>query len=356
MRVPALFLMLLFLPLPAFADATLPTADKPGAKDPAALGRYEGSLIVEYQGGAFDAIRLPASVLERADPERRTSSNNAVFQAQKNLDAEGRLARVAYLQPAGRSALEVLRNYEDVIKAKGGEIAYECKGDDCGGEATSGAGHGGGDVGLIDILFPAERIDADAFSNAACAVNSGRADQHYAVGRFGSDGAQTTVAVLTYAARDDLYCKAFNEHTIAIVIVVEAKSREQKMVTVSASELGGAINGSGRIALYGLLFDVDKAQLQPASTAQLEQIGHLLKNDDALELIVVGHTDNQGSVAHNLELSKRRADAVVAALTANYGIAAHRLVAQGMGNAAPVASNDSEDGRARNRRVELVKR
>src|SRR4249920_2036522 len=104
MRCYLLFLPLAFVPLLAFADATLPTADKPGAKDPAALGRYEGSLIVEYQGGAFDAIRLPASILERADPERRTSSNNAVFQAQKNLDAEGRLARAVYLQPAGRSA------------------------------------------------------------------------------------------------------------------------------------------------------------------------------------------------------------------------------------------------------------
>lgn len=355
MRISPLLLPLVFVPLLAFADATVPTADKPGAKDPAALGRYEGSLIVDYQGGAFDAIRLPVSILERAEPVHATRLNNTVFQAQKNVDAEGRLARVVYLQPVGRSPLEVLRNYQDVIKAKGGETLYECKGDDCGGEATSGAGHGGGDVGLIDILFPAEKIDADAFSNAACAVNRDRADQHYSVGRFGSDGAQTTVAVMTYVVRDDLYCKAFNERTMAIVVVVEAKSREQKMVTVSASELGTAIAGSGRIALYGILFDLDKAELKPASTAQLEQIGNLLKSDGALKLMIVGHTDNQGSVAHNLELSKRRADAVVAALTTQYAIAGDRLIAQGMGSAAPVASNDSEDGRAKNRRVELVK-
>ncbi|MEO5627076.1 MAG: OmpA family protein [Dokdonella sp.] len=355
MRISLLCLPLLFAPLLAFADATLPTVDKPGAKDPAALGRYEGSLIVEYQGGSFDEIRLPASILERAEPERRTSSNNTVFQAQKNLDAEGRLARVVYLQPIGRSPLEVLRNYQDVNTAKGGEMLYECKGDDCGGEATSGAGHGGGEVGLIDILFPAAHIDADAFGNAACAVTRDRSDQHYSIGRYGGDGAQTTVAVLTYLVRDDLYCKAFNERTMAIVVVVEAKSREQKMVTVSATELGTAIAGSGRIALYGILFDVDKTQLKPASTAQIEQIGNLLKNDDALKLMIVGHTDNQGSVAHNLELSKRRADAVVAELTTKYAIAGDRLIAQGMGSAAPIASNDSDDGRAKNRRVELVK-
>lgn len=355
MRISSSILLLAFVPLLAFADATPPTADKPGAKDPAALGRYEGSLIVEYQGGAFDEIKLPAAILGRADPERLTSANNAVFKAAKNLEAEGRLARVVYLQPAGRSPLEVLRNYEDAIKAKGGEIAYECKGEDCGGEATAGVGHGGGDEGLIDLLFPADRIDADVFSNAACGLTAIRADQRYALGRFNANGAETTVAVLTYVSKDDLYCKAFNGRTVALVVVIEAKAREQKMVVVAASELGSAIASTGKIALYGILFDTDKAQLKPASNAQLEQIGGLLKNDAALKLMIVGHTDNQGSVAHNQELAKRRADAVVAALTAQYGIAADRLIAQGMGSSAPVASNDSEDGRAKNRRVELVK-
>jgi outer membrane protein OmpA-like peptidoglycan-associated protein len=355
MRIRLHVLLLLLLPLLAHADASVPTGDKAGAKDPTGIGRYEGSLIVEHQGGAFDEIKLPASILERAAPERRTRANNAVFQAAKNLDVEGRLARVVYLQPVGRSPLEVLRNYEDVIKAKGGEIVYECKADDCGGEAGSGVGHGGGDEGLLDLLFPADRIDADAFSNAACALTSTRADQRYALGHFTTNGAETTVAVLTYVAKDDLYCKAFNDRTMALVVVVEAKPREQKMVVVPASELGSAIASSGRIALYGILFDIDRSELKPASSAQLEQIAGLLRNDAALKLIVAGHTDDQGGVAHNLELSRQRADAVIAALTTRYGIAAERLVAQGMGSAAPVASNASEEGRAKNRRVELVK-
>lgn len=80
-----------------------------------------------------------------------------------------------------------------------------------------------------------------------------------------------------------------------------------------------------------------------------------MKQDAALKLMVVGHTDNQGGAAYNLDLSKRRADTVVTSLTALHGIAADRLLAQGMGSAATPASNDDEAGRSKNRRVELVK-
>jgi len=80
-----------------------------------------------------------------------------------------------------------------------------------------------------------------------------------------------------------------------------------------------------------------------------------LQQDPKLKLYVVGHTDNVGTLASNMDLSKRRGDAVVAVLSTKYGVAAARLNAQGDGPTAPVASNDSDDGRAKNRRVELVK-
>jgi OOP family OmpA-OmpF porin len=103
------------------------------------------------------------------------------------------------------------------------------------------------------------------------------------------------------------------------------------------------------------LFDLDKAELKPESKPQVDEIAALLKDDPALKLMVVGHTDNQGAAAHNIELSKKRADAVASVLQAQYGIAADRPLALGMGSAAPVASNDTDAGRAKNRRVELVK-
>ena len=95
--------------------------------------------------------------------------------------------------------------------------------------------------------------------------------------------------------------------------------------------------------------------MKPESDAALKEIAHLLQEDPQLKLYVVGHTDNQGVLDMNLELSKRRADAVLTALTAKFGVAAARLHALGDGPSAPVASNDTEEGRSRNRRVELVK-
>lgn len=340
----------------AFADATVPTADKAGSADPAGLGRYEGAFIVEQQAKAYDEVVLPTAALTlHPDPDKRDGMNNRLLQSATQLALEGRLTRTVYVLPEGRSSLELLRNYQQLVKDKGGESLYECKAETCGGDVNYGAGHGGGEQGLINYLLPKDAIPGPAFSNGACAVEMNFGDLRYGVLRLSAGGSETHVGVLAYTARDDLYCKALNGRTVAVVVTLEAKAREQKMVTVKASEMAQAIASGGKVALYGIYFDFDKAVLKPESKPQLEEIAGLLKADGALKLVVAGHTDNQGGAAYNLDLSKKRADAVVAALVADYGVAPDRLLAQGMGSAAPVASNDDEAGRAKNRRVELVK-
>ncbi|MEO8673316.1 MAG: OmpA family protein [Tahibacter sp.] len=338
------------------ADATIPDKDVSGARDPAGLGRYAGSLIVEQQVKAYDEVTLPLSPLQpSSDENARDRMNNRIFMPQQKLSLEGKLMRTVYLLPEGRTSLEVLRNYQQLIGEKGGKTLYECKAEQCGGDIGNGADHGGGEQGLMAYVFPQEQVNQTSFSNAACSVTMDTADLLYFVGELATGGTSTRVGVLTYTANNDLYCKAFNGRAIAIVVTLEGKAREQNMVTVKASELAQSIAASGKIALYGITFDFDKADIKPESKAQLDEIGALLKADGALKLMVVGHTDNQGGAAYNMELSKKRADAVVARLVNQYGIAADRLLAQGMGSAAPLASNDSEDGRAKNRRVELVK-
>jgi outer membrane protein OmpA-like peptidoglycan-associated protein len=340
----------------ALADATVPTADKAGSADPAGLGRYEGAFIVEQQAKAYDELVLPTAALTPdPDDEKRDGMNNRLMRSASQLALEGKLTRTVYVLPAGRSSLEVLRNYQQLIQDKGGQPLYECKAENCGGDVTSGATHGGGDQGLLNYLFPKSAVTEQSFSNAACAVDMNLADLRYGVAKFSANGVDTHVAVLAFTAKDDLYCKALNERTVAIVVTLEAKAREQKMITLKASEMAQAIANGGKVAIYGIYFDFDKADLKPESRPQLDEIAGLLKADGALRLVVAGHTDNQGGAAYNMDLSKKRADAVVAALSANYGIAADRLLAQGMGSAAPVASNDDEAGRAKNRRVELVK-
>jgi OmpA-OmpF porin, OOP family len=136
-------------------------------------------------------------------------------------------------------------------------------------------------------------------------------------------------------------------------ILIETKLTQD--VVATAAVLSSGLAASGHIVVNGILFDTGKAEVKPESGAALQEIVKLLKQDAKLKLYVVGHTDNVGVLAANVELSRRRAAAIVQVLTSQYGVDAGRLLAYGDGPYAPLASNDSEDGRTLNRRVELVK-
>lgn len=136
--------------------------------------------------------------------------------------------------------------------------------------------------------------------------------------------------------------------------IVETKAMEQ-FVVADAAALGGDLKATGHVAVYGIYFDTNRSEVKPDSKPALEEIAKLLKADPALKLKVVGHTDMTGGLDANLKLSQARGEAVVQALVAQFGIAAGRLKGHGVGPLAPVARNDTDEGKARNRRVELVK-
>jgi OmpA-OmpF porin, OOP family len=135
--------------------------------------------------------------------------------------------------------------------------------------------------------------------------------------------------------------------------IVTTKDMKQE-VTADASSLSDEISKSGHVAIYGIHFDTGKAAIQPDSETVLNEIVKLLQQTPDLKLRIEGHTDNQGNAAANQALSEKRAQAVVSWLTA-HGIAVARLSAKGLGQTQPVSDNSTEDGRAKNRRVELVK-
>ena len=137
--------------------------------------------------------------------------------------------------------------------------------------------------------------------------------------------------------------------------IVETKEMQTgKIIFLNASQMDQAISETGKVALYGILFDLDKDTLKPDSKPTLDEIAKLMREKPDLKLKIVGHTDNQGTAAYNLDLSQRRAVSVVASLTGAYGIVPDRLSSEGAGLTQPVAPNDTEDGRAKNRRVELI--
>jgi OOP family OmpA-OmpF porin len=135
--------------------------------------------------------------------------------------------------------------------------------------------------------------------------------------------------------------------------VVEKEAMKQE-VTADAKFMADGISSTGHVAIYGIYFDFNKSDVKPESEPALSEIAKLLTGNPNLKVFIVGHTDNVGGIDYNMKLSQARADAVVKALTTKYKVAPQSLKAYGVGQLAPVAPNKTEEGRAKNRRVELV--
>jgi OOP family OmpA-OmpF porin len=135
--------------------------------------------------------------------------------------------------------------------------------------------------------------------------------------------------------------------------IVEKGEMEQQVVA-DAKFMAEGISSTGHVAIYGIYFDFNKSDVKPESEPALNEIAKLLSNNPNLKVFIVGHTDNVGGVDYNMKLSQVRADAVMKALTTKYKVNLQRLKAYGVGQLSPVAPNKSEEGRAKNRRVELV--
>lgn len=130
---------------------------------------------------------------------------------------------------------------------------------------------------------------------------------------------------------------------------------KQDVPVADAAALSNTLMSSGHAVVNGIFFESGKADVKPDSAAALQEIAKLMQQNPQLKLYVVGHTDNSGPLAVNIDISKQRAAAVAQVLTTKYGIARDRLWTYGDGPFSPIASNDTEQGRALNRRVELVK-
>ncbi len=236
---------------------------------------------------------------------------------------EGRVTRLSYRNPPGRSTLEILANYRQALEAAGLVVDYACTGRDAC--ASSGVGW--------------KQIPS---WNAINGLNLGAvADVRYFTGRLDHEGGTAFVSIGVNPGAHHVH-------------IVEVKAMQQGLVSVDAAKLAAALDRDGRVVVDGIFFDLDSARLQPASDAAIAEVAKLLTERPDLRLYVVGHTDSQGSFAHNQRLSAERAASVVQALASRHGVAAGRLAAHGVGPLAPAAGNGSEGGRAKNRRVEIV--
>ncbi len=185
------------------------------------------------------------------------------------------------------------------------------------------------------------------YVNAAKTIGGG------AIHEFEDGGIQyATIRV----AKDDreVWVEVYGADNGQYTVHVVEKQIMKQSVDADAAAMSGSIKETGRVAVYGVYFDTNKADLKPESEPALAEIVKMLEADEGLKLYVVGHTDNTGQFTHNVKLSQARAASVVNALVGKHGIAAARLTPFGCGPTAPVASNNTEAGKAKNRRVELV--
>jgi OmpA-OmpF porin, OOP family len=323
--------------LPLLAAATeVPTADLKGLTDPPGLKRYTGAVLVYRDEVAYDEIKFPSGKVRD------------VAEAYPALSRAGKRVALQYTLPNSRSALEVVRNYQQQAGGEGFQTVFECVGDACGsGSALVSAS-------IVGAILP-NNFAAQVGDNSPAACGAYHVSPiRYALFENKTSGATLAVAAATPDISSANCTGAFNKQTTVWVVRVEPKAREERMIALSANDMARSIDADGRVALYGIFFDTGKADIKPESKASLDQIGELMKQRTDLKLHVVGHTDNVGGVDSNMALSKRRAESVVAALTSNYGVNRARLTGNGVASLAPVKSNTTEEGRAKNRRVELV--
>lgn len=170
-----------------------------------------------------------------------------------------------------------------------------------------------------------------------------------------SDSVHTVLSLTANGSELWLHVDVSNSGEVYTLTIVEKAAMAQQ-VALTAAALAKALNDTGAIALHNILFDTGKATIKPESAKELQLVIDVLKADATLKVEIQGHTDNTGTAAANLALSQQRADAVRDYLVKTGGIAMTRLTAVGYGDTKPVAPNTTDDGKAQNRRVELVKK
>ena len=308
------------------ACATATAADIEAARDSPLVARYAGSSIAYYNVHDFDEVALLREPHNYGVLLDRNATNDR--SGPEWLTLQGRLTEIRYEIPLGRSSFEVIANYEKALGASGFQILFRCSDKAClAGDVT--------DNYVLGLQLDPSNGVSTAYSDHA----------RYLLAKVETAQANAHVAILVGEDK---------ANTVAFVRVLEAKPiQNDKVATVNPDQMASAIQSSGKVDVYGILFDVDQATMKPESQPTLDSIAKLMADRPNLKLEVVGHTDGRGTETHNLELSRRRAASVVAALTGQYGIDARRLSSRGAGMSQPVGSNDTDEGRAQNRRVEL---
>ncbi|MBW2569277.1 MAG: OmpA family protein [Deltaproteobacteria bacterium] len=288
------------------------TADIEGSKDYPMVSRFQGSVIQWYQQINFDRY----FILSLHDHKI------------SNYEVDGKITRIQYSAGKEHSVFEIYKSYENSLKKTGFEILTTLDDRNCG-------------VNLQERLYNDEFHGLNKLPRAA--ANPGDDKFAYLAAKKKINNKDIYIVVYTADERGDL---------LITFDAIEVQGMEDDLVTVKS--LDENITANGHIAIYDILFDTGKSKIKSGSSVALRAVAEYLKAHASKKFLIVGHSDNVGNFDTNIKLSKERAKAVMSELITKYNVKPEQLNAYGDGSTAPVASNSTDAGRTKNRRVEVV--
>lgn len=307
--------------------------DVKGSEDHPLLTRYPGSFISYYETVKFREYTFATGPITgyRHIGEKKT--------------IEGQLTRITYSLKKhvdDLSISEVYRDYAQAIEKAGITVLAK------GRNPQRNVGKQVGGSAWIGLALGTNSFPQGVSANLLFAGTSSSGGTFALMGRVDRPEGPTYLALYGERHSKDL--------VICHLDVLETKGAETGNVFADADFISKEIADRGSVVIYGITFDFDKSTIKPESKSTLDEIAKYLTDNPAISLYVVGHTDMKGSLEYNLRLSKARAKAVVDAMVNDYGIKSSRLSSDGVAFLSPKATNVSEEGRAMNRRTELVRR
>ena len=288
------------------------TTDIEGSKDYPLVSRFIGSIIEWYQVRNFDRYFI------------LSLNDNKI----SNFEIDGKITRIQYSVGKEHSVFEIFKSYENSLKGSDFEILTTLNDKNCG-------------ANLQEQLYNDEFNGLNKLPREA--LNPGDDEFYYLAAKKNIGNKNIFIVVYTAFERGDL---------LVTFDAIEVQALEKGLVTVK--DLDSDLSQNGHIAIYGIHFDSGKSEIKQGSTQTLKNIAEFLNTHPNKKYIIAGHTDNKGNFDVNLKLSLERANAVLNELVTNYNVKVTQLKAYGDGSTAPIATNTTDEGRAKNRRVEIV--
>lgn len=325
MRFINMFLLILFLiSLSAFGQT-----DIAGSMDHPMIHRYPGSIIVFYnevETGTYNYTLGPLV---------RTSGDSVTLTDIKNI--EGKITRIQYMITDDEGFSKVVNYYETILIEDEFEITAFTKSN----KPMNVAGRNWTTAVFNDLSYK-ER-------SKIAGNKSGEENRYYIAGHVTKQDRRIYLAmIINEFAKREVYVH------VDIIDPIKKPGSIEKQEIVTAETIAKNIEQNGYSVIYGIYFDPGGIDIKPDSKPALDEIAKYIKDNNGVAFYVVGHTAMDENLDFQIALSRRRADEVVKILTSRYFINSERLIPQGVGPLAPITTNQHNEGKEMNQRIEIV--